>query len=1160
MAANGVVDHKPIMDSGATHSQWPVENDLRRTEPAKLTLATSNGTVRLLKRGQLGNLTKVYHNPHGPPIISVGKILDDNPKLAYVSTQTGAYMVRKQYLEKLDERAFEKVANRQMGGLWEASQAHFGYPERGKSHIGNANTTFENKAILWHHRLGHATADTLKLLRNIGRIEFSDKELAQLIDRYHCSGCKQSAKAKYTKPNRKSERERNADRPNELGDIVNFDFRDFGGMATIRGYRYGGVFVDQATRYTWYVGTTSKNGSTITSITKTLSKTIERDGGKMKEFVSDGERAIATSQEFADFCNENGIKRRIATSVDHVKQNLAESKICVIRSMARQMLSHRNLEDKYTALAEQYATFLTNILPTSALGGRTPWQERMKKDFNYSNLRMFGAICYQGTARTRSRPYVFVGVDNLHNGYKCYCPRTKKFSYFRNPIWDENDDVTENYIAEMQHGLTITHRKLPSCKEEEEENPRPMKIEVEIDENGVSEDDDESPPPLIETEIETDDDEDDDEEDDDEDETEADNDTPATRRATGELRRFPPVSYGDLAKGKASHANIALAQKFLGNHITEKCLKMVEEAIGESFATTPLKKQSLKEVKSNERHETLLRETYPPAMEIPTPKNTKNSLSSEYAKEWEKARQVEVQNLLGHETFKFVPETPGRHKLKTRYVYAVKHDSQGLVTKFKARLVVLGYGQIWGLEYKDTFAPTASEATIKFNLANAAKKGYKSMVVDYHGAYLHGKMDKLLYLAPNILDLEVPEGMMIRLVKSLYGTKQAGNIWHAAWKSSMIKLGFRQSKYDPCLFIRSDHRGICFAIAWVDDVIFSFNLPQHEMDQIVREIEKLGFILSSVTDLEYYLGIKIEFQEGGRVKLSQKAYLEAILKRFNMDGEEGSRSTKSPMNNVDLPCKKDVPDPETAKGQLEWKQIENYPYRAAIGSLAHAARWTRPDIKFAVGYLARYQIRFSQKHITAIKRIFRYLRGTIDEGITFGGTDTPFVMYVDADFAMDPDCRKSTTGWVALFYGGPGSSKSKLQPILADSTTAAELIAMHDASREAKWLSWLIADFGCSPNYQIQASNIGAPKDPVFIYEDNNGVKAIAEHSMISKQAKHIDIKYYAVQEMVAEQIVAVLKCNTNDNLADILTKPLGAIKHGKMAGFFFRGEESTAE
>ena len=118
----------------------------------------------------------------------------------------------------------------------------------------------------------------------------------------------------------------------------------------------------------------------------------------------------------------------------------------------------------------------------------------------------------------------------------------------------------------------------------------------------------------------------------------------------------------------------------------------------------------------------------------------------------------------------------------------------------------------------------------------------------------------------------------------------------------------------------------------------------------------------------------IEFKGGGLVKMTQKAYIETILKQFNMDGEEGRRATKFPMNNVDLPSRKDVPDLETSECRLTWKQVESFPYRAAIGSLAHAARWT-------------YQVCFGTKHITAIKHMFRYLLVTIDEGITFGGSD-----------------------------------------------------------------------------------------------------------------------------------------------------------------------------
>ena len=310
-------------------------------------------------------------------------------------------------------------------------------------------------------------------------------------------------------------------------------------------------------------------------------------------------------------------------------------------------------------------------------------------------------------------------------------------------------------------------------------------------------------------------------------------------------------------------------------------------------------------------------------------------------------------------SYMFVPEELGRHKLRTRYVYAVKHDSDGRITKFKARLVVLGYGKIWRLENKDTYAPTTSEATIKFNLANAAKKGYKSVLVDYHEAYLHGLMDRVVYLS-RILDLEVPNGKMILLHKSPYGTKQAGNVWHAEWEASMIKIGFQQSKYDPCLFIRNDKRGVCFAIAWVGDVISTHDLPGKELDQIIKEIQKPGFVLSSMDNPEeYYRGIKIDFDGRGKAKMSQKTYLEKILKTAEMDGDGGMNPKKvnSPMNNAELPYKKDHPGLEPPEGGVKGEKMQEFPYRNALGSLTHAARWTRPGIKYCAAQVESYPYR-----------------------------------------------------------------------------------------------------------------------------------------------------------------------------------------------------------
>jgi len=124
---------------------------------------------------------------------------------------------------------------------------------------------------------------------------------------------------------------------------------------------------------------------------------------------------------------------------------------------------------------------------------------------------------------------------------------------------------------------------------------------------------------------------------------------------------------------------------------------------------------------------------------------------------------------------------------------------------------------------------------------------------------IHGLMDKVVYFS-RTLDLEAPDGKMILMHKSLYGMKQTGNIWHAEWKASMTKIGFRQSKYDPCL--------------WVDDEIFTHDLPKKTLDEIIKETQKLGFVLSSMDNMEYYIGTKIDFDGQGKVKMSQKAYLD----------------------------------------------------------------------------------------------------------------------------------------------------------------------------------------------------------------------------------------------------------------------------------------------
>ena len=167
---------------------------------------------------------------------------------------------------------------------------------------------------------------------------------------------------------------------------------------------------------------------------------------------------------------------------------------------------------------------------------------------------------------------------------------------------------------------------------------------------------------------------------------------------------------------------------------------------------------------------------------------------------------------------------------------------------------------------------------------------------------------------------------------------------------------------------------------------------------------------------------------------------------------------------------------------------------------------------------------------TVAKGVLRYLATTADMGITFSGSSTTITGYCDADYAADVDTRRSTTGYVFLINGGAITWCSKRQPTVAASTTEAEYIAAGAACREALWLRKLGADFG------LTVGTIG-------IGSDNQGAIKLLRNPVSSMRSKHIDIVHHFARERVARGEVAYHYVNTNSMIADVLTKPLPAIK-----------------
>ena len=201
----------------------------------------------------------------------------------------------------------------------------------------------------------------------------------------------------------------------------------------------------------------------------------------------------------------------------------------------------------------------------------------------------------------------------------------------------------------------------------------------------------------------------------------------------------------------------------------------------------------------------------------------------------------------------------------------------------------------------------------------------------------------------------------------------------------------------------------------------------------------------------------------------------------------------------------------------------------------YAMLGTRPDIAFAVQQLSQFNADPSITHLTAAKRVIRYLQGSKSLGITYSKGELHG--YADSDFAGDVDNAKSTGGYVFLMRSGAVSWSSKKQSTVATSTTHAEYIAGFEAAREAAWLQLLLDN--------IKVTGIPIPSEkPITIYEDNSGCVALTKNPANHSKTKHIHIKYHYLHQQSEAGEIQLIHCGTNDMIADILTKALLPEKH----------------
>jgi hypothetical protein len=280
------------------------------------------------------------------------------------------------------------------------------------------------------------------------------------------------------------------------------------------------------------------------------------------------------------------------------------------------------------------------------------------------------------------------------------------------------------------------------------------------------------------------------------------------------------------------------------------------------------------------------------------------------------------------------------------------------------------------------------------------------------------------------------------------------------------------------------------------------------------------FDVRDLGEATYFLGMELtRNREARTLKPTQKKLTGELVGRYEL---ADARARSVPLETGDKLTKEGEP--------LDTKRFS---YSECVGSLLYLSVCTRPNIAQAVGALARYMAGPTEAHSRAALGVVRYLAGTAEDGVTFGGSKETLVDYCDANYAGDVDTRRSATGYVFLMYKGAVSWSSRLQPTVAASTVEAEYLSAAQAVKEALWFRKLWGD-------------LGLDMGTVQIYCDNQGAIRHVKHPIALQRSKHIDVIHHFARERVARMEVGFAYCRTEDMKADILTKALAPGKFKK--------------
>ena len=471
----------------------------------------------------------------------------------------------------------------------------------------------------------------------------------------------------------------------------------------------------------------------------------------------------------------------------------------------------------------------------------------------------------------------------------------------------------------------------------------------------------------------------------------------------------------------------------------------------------------------------------------------------------------------------------GRRVHKLIWVYKEKRDGTA-----KARLCVQGTTLEEGVDYQQVFSAALRYSSARALFAYAARHGCGVRSVDLVAAYLQGR-----FVDGEVVYTHLPPGypefdskgrpLLARVEKPIYGIQQAGRRLQRLLFEWIKEYGFVQhDDSDPCIFTLPTSDGEVLTLGlYVDNLqlVHSVTLDAKGRGPSGCAYNAFMDALASrwdITDegpMEDLLGIEVQYNADGSIKLHQQKYIEKIVSRFLPDGPIGKAQRNSmPYSSDFLQHVNDA----LSQTECEHPQLVQ-PMQSRVGCLMYAATSTRPDVAYAVHQLCKCLHKPTPELLVEADHVLSYLSRTAELGLTYTREHMRLQGYADASW----ETAHSTSGWVVLWQSAALTWGSRKQKSIALSSCEAEIIALSEATKDVVYLRKLVDGLGARE------------PSPTLLRTDSQSARDVSYNPEHHDRMKHVERRHFFVRDMVESFEIEVPFVPTKENIADFFTKPM---------------------